>query len=266
MVETNFAFGFFKDGFNGPSHTAETGQRLKRGGGWSIAHIGFQFPQIALAPQHHPDLRTRQAVAHRHHAHVFVYVLEGRYATQVAGGERMILKPGEIFYATAGRGTATHLTSELFNMMAGTKLMAVHYRGGGDTIKDLLSGQVKVMFSSIAPVINLVKEGKLLALSTTGAKRDPAFPDVPTVAEAGVPDMEVPVWTAFFAPAKTPPAIVAKLQQEVARVVQTPEVRQRFAQMGLDPVGGTSEELGARVRRDIDKWSAVAKAANIRND
>jgi tripartite-type tricarboxylate transporter receptor subunit TctC len=86
------------------------------------------------------------------------------------------------------------------------------------------------------------------------------------MAEAGVPDMEVPVWTAFFAPAKTPPAIVARLQQEVARVVQTAEVRERFAAMGLEPVGGSSEELGHRVASDIAKWTAVAKAANIKND
>jgi tripartite-type tricarboxylate transporter receptor subunit TctC len=86
------------------------------------------------------------------------------------------------------------------------------------------------------------------------------------MAEAGVPDMEVPVWTAFFAPAKTPPAIIARLQKEVARVVQTEEVRARFAQMGLDPVGGSPEDLGRQVERDIAKWSAVAKAANIKND
>ena len=97
-------------------------------------------------------------------------------------------------------------------------------------------------------------------------KRHPSWPDLPTMAEAGVPDMEVPVWTAFFAPAKTPPAIVARLQKEVARVVQTPEVRERFAAMGLDPVGGTSEDLGRVVARDIEKWTAVAKAANIKND
>ena len=86
------------------------------------------------------------------------------------------------------------------------------------------------------------------------------------MAEAGVPDMEVPVWTAFFAPAKTPPAIVARLQKEVARVVQTPEVRSRFAEMALQPVGGSSEDLGRRMAADIEKWTAVAKAANIKND
>jgi tripartite-type tricarboxylate transporter receptor subunit TctC len=92
-------------------------------------------------------------------------------------------KPGEIFYATAGRGSATHLNSELFNLVAGIKTMPVHYRGGGDTIKDLISGQVKVMFSSIAPVQQLVKDGKLVGLATTGPKRDAAFPDLQTIAE-----------------------------------------------------------------------------------
>jgi tripartite-type tricarboxylate transporter receptor subunit TctC len=100
----------------------------------------------------------------------------------------------------------------------------------------------------------------------TSGKRHPSWPDLPTMAEAGVPDMEVPVWTAFFAPAKTPAAIVARWQKEVARVVQTAEVKERFAGMGLEPVGGTSEDLARRLERDIAKWTAVAKAANIKND
>jgi tripartite-type tricarboxylate transporter receptor subunit TctC len=116
------------------------------------------------------------------------------------------------------------------------------------------------------PASGPIKAGTLRALAVTSGSRHPSWPDVPTMAEAGVADMEVPVWTAFFAPAKTPPAIIARLQKEVARVVQTPEVRERFAQMGLDPVGGSSEDLGRRVARDIEKWTAVAKAANIKND
>ncbi len=115
-------------------------------------------------------------------------------------------------------------------------------------------------------LITFLLAGLFAATSAAQGKRHPSWPDVPTMAEAGVPDMEVPVWTAFFAPAKTPPAVVARLQKEVARVVQTAEVREAFGKMGLDPVGGSSEELGRRVARDIEKWTAVAKAANIKND
>ena len=116
------------------------------------------------------------------------------------------------------------------------------------------------------PAAGPLKSGTLRALAVTSPQRHPSWPDVPTMAEAGVPDMEVPVWTAFFAPAKTPPAIIARLQKEIARVVQTAEVKERFAGMGLDPVGGTSEELARVVARDIEKYLAVAKAANISND
>src|ERR1700730_15770849 len=110
-------------------------------------------------------------------------------------------RAGEIFYATAGRGTATHLASELFNMMAGTKLVPVHYRGGGDTIKDLLSGQDKVMFSSIAPVLACVKDGRLRGIATSGPTRDAALPELPTVAESGLSGFDMRLWIGLLAPA-----------------------------------------------------------------
>jgi tripartite-type tricarboxylate transporter receptor subunit TctC len=129
-----------------------------------------------------------------------------------------------------------------------------------------MGGQVTMTLVDPPPASGPIRNGQLRALAVTSAKRHPSWPDLPTLIEVGVKDMEVPVWTAFFAPAKTPPAIVARLQKEVARVVQTAEVRERFAGMGLDPVGGSSEELGRRVAADIEKWTAVAKAANIKND
>jgi tripartite-type tricarboxylate transporter receptor subunit TctC len=172
-------------------------------------------------------------------------------------------KPGEIFYATAGRGTATHLTSEMFNMMAGTKLMAVHYRGGGDTIKDLLSGQVKVMFSSIAPVINLVKEGKLLALSTTGAKRDPAFPDVPTVAEAGVPGFETELWIGLTSRAGTPKDIIDKFSAATTRALNDAEVKAALAKLGFAPMIATPAQFDAFYRAERDQWAKVIKATGM---
>ena len=121
-----------------------------------------------------------------------------------------LAKNQELLYATAGVGSATHLTSELFNTMASVKTMPVHYRGGGDAMKDLLSGQVKMMFSSIAPVIGAVQEGKLIGIATTGAKRDPAFPNLPTVAES-VPGFETRLWIGITLRTGTPKPIIDKL-------------------------------------------------------
>jgi tripartite-type tricarboxylate transporter receptor subunit TctC len=116
------------------------------------------------------------------------------------------------------------------------------------------------------PATGLIKSGALRALAVTSAERHRAFPDVPTLVELGMPEMEVPVWTALFAPARTPAPVVARLQREIARVVQLPDVKERFAALGVDSVGGTSEALGRQVARDIEKWTAVAKAAGIKND
>jgi tripartite-type tricarboxylate transporter receptor subunit TctC len=131
-------------------------------------------------------------------------------------------KPGVLQYATAGRGSSTHLTSELFNMAAGTKTIPVHYRGGGDTIKDLLAGEVKMMFSSIAPVQDFVRDGRLVGLATTGPKRDPAFPDLPTIAESGYPGFDVRLWIGMTAPAGTPPDIIRKLADANKKALESP--------------------------------------------
>jgi tripartite-type tricarboxylate transporter receptor subunit TctC len=158
------------------------------------------------------------------------------------------------------------ITTELFKQKTGTRFEMIPYKSSGESVQAVLAGQVTLTIVDPPPAAGPLKAGTLRALAVTSGKRHPSWPGLPTLAEAGVPDMEVPVWTAFFAPAKTPAAIVARLQKEVARVVQTPEVKQRFAEMGLDPVGSTSEELGRIVARDIAKYTAVAKAANIKND
>jgi tripartite-type tricarboxylate transporter receptor subunit TctC len=172
-------------------------------------------------------------------------------------------KPGELFYATAGVGSSTHLTSELFNLMAGTKLMPVHYRGGGATLKDLLSGQVKIMFSSIAPVINLVREGKLIALATTGAKRDAAFPDLPTVAESGLPGFETQLWIGMTARAGTPKPVIDKLAAAAAKALQDPMVKETLAKQGFAPLIKTPEQFDAFYRAERDKWAKVIKTTGM---
>jgi tripartite-type tricarboxylate transporter receptor subunit TctC len=117
-----------------------------------------------------------------------------------------------------------------------------------------------------APVTGPLRAGTVRGLAVTSAKRHPSFPDLPTLVELGMPDLAVPVWTALFAPAKTPAPIVARLQAELARAVHTPEVRAGFAKLNVEPVGGTSEDLARQVARDIEKWTAVAKTAGINNN
>jgi tripartite-type tricarboxylate transporter receptor subunit TctC len=176
-------------------------------------------------------------------------------------------------YAKANPGKANYASSagifqiatEMFKQRTGTKIEMIPYKGSNESVQSVVAGQVMMTIVDPPPVTGALKSGTVRALAVTSPKRHPSWPELPTLIEAGV-DMDVPVWTAFFAPAKTPPAIVARLQKEVARVVQTPEVKERFAAMGLDAVGGSSEDLGRQVARDIEKWTAVAKAANIKND
>jgi tripartite-type tricarboxylate transporter receptor subunit TctC len=172
--------------------------------------------------------------------------------------------PGKANYASSAG--IFQITTELFKQRTGTGFVMIPYKSSGESVQAVIGGQVTLTIVDPPPATGPMKAGTLRPIAVTSGKRHPSWPDVPTMAEAGVPDMEVPVWTALFFPAKTPPAIVARWQKEVARVVHTEEVKARFAQMGLEPVGGSSEELGQRVQRDIQKWTAVARAANIKND
>ena len=158
------------------------------------------------------------------------------------------------------------VTTELFKQKTGANFVMIPYKSSGESAQAVIAGQVTMTIADPPPLTGPLKAGTLRGLAVTSAKRQPSWPNIPTMTEAGVPDMVVPVWTAFFAPAKTPRAIIERLQKEVARAVQTPEVKERFAQMGLEPVGSTPQELGRIVARDVAKYTAVAKAANIKND
>lgn len=175
-------------------------------------------------------------------------------------------KPGEVQYATAGRGSATHLTSELFNSVAGTKTVPVHYRGGGDTVKDLLSGQVKMMFSSIAPVQEFVKDGRLIGLATTGPKRDPAFPNLPTIAESGYPGFDVRLWIALTAPSGIPADIIAKLSDANRKALESPDVQKTLAAQGFAPMIGSAADLDRFYRAEREKWGKVIKETGMDKD
>ena len=175
-------------------------------------------------------------------------------------------EPGKLQYATAGRGSATHLASELFNMIVGIKTVPVHYRGGGDTVKDLLSGQVKMMFSSIAPVQEFVKDGRLIGLATTGPRRDPAFPALPTIAESGYPDYDVRLWIGMTAPAGTPKDIIARLADANRRALESPEIQKALVAQGFAPMIGSAEDFDAFYRAERAKWGKVIAAAGLDKD
>jgi tripartite-type tricarboxylate transporter receptor subunit TctC len=172
--------------------------------------------------------------------------------------------PGKSNYASSAG--IFQITTEMFKQRTGTSIEMINYKSSGESVQAVIGGQVMMTIVDPPPATSPLKAGTLRGLAVTSSQRHASWPDLPTMAEAGVPDMEVPVWTALFAPANTPPAIVARLQKEVARVVHTAEVKAAFGKMGLDPVGGSPEDLGRRVSSDIAKWTAVAKAANIKND
>jgi tripartite-type tricarboxylate transporter receptor subunit TctC len=172
-------------------------------------------------------------------------------------------KPGEVQYATAGRGTATHLNSELFDMVAGIKTTPVHYKGGGETVKDLLSGQVKMMFSSIAPVQEFVRNGRLIGLATTGPKRDPAFPNLPTIAESGYPGFDVRLWIGLAAPAGTPKDIIKKLDEANRKAVESPDVQKALRAQGFAPLVGSAEDFDKFYRSEREKWAKVITATGM---
>jgi tripartite-type tricarboxylate transporter receptor subunit TctC len=175
--------------------------------------------------------------------------------------------PGQIAFGSVGNGTPAHIAGELLKLKTGIDILHIPYKGGGPAVADAIGGQVPLIIVSAPAALSHVRAGKLRALAVTTLKRSPGAPEIPTVAEAlNIPDYEVDSWYAMFAPAKTPPATVARMQKEVARVVQLPEVRQKLIEQGGDPVGGTSEELDRIVRSELKKWSEVIQAAKIKVD
>jgi tripartite-type tricarboxylate transporter receptor subunit TctC len=168
-------------------------------------------------------------------------------------------KEGKMSFASSGSGTSIHVSGELFKSMTGIDMEHIPYKGRASAIPDLLGGRVTMMFDNMPSSLPLVKDGKLRALGVTSAQRSPAAPDIPTLAEAGLPGFEAVSWFALFAPANTPKPIVDKLQGEVAKIIKSPEVSKKLAEIGLDPVGSTPEALAAYQRSEIVKWAKVVK-------
>lgn len=174
--------------------------------------------------------------------------------------------PGSINYGSSGTGTTVHLSAELFQFMTGVKWLHIPYKGGGPAVIDLLAGHHVIYFGNVPTVILHARAGKLRALAVTGPKRTPAAPDIPTVAESGVPGYEVTTAYGMAAPAKTSRAILDRLHADAVRAVNAPDTRERLQGLGADPVGNTPEEFTAFMKIEIAKWAKVIKAAGIKGE
>jgi tripartite-type tricarboxylate transporter receptor subunit TctC len=175
-------------------------------------------------------------------------------------------RPGQINFASSGTGTTVHLSAELFQHMTGTRWVHIPYKGGGPAVIELMAGQTQIMFANMPTAIQYVRDGRLRALAVTGARRAPAAPTLPTVAESGVPGYEVTAWYGVSAPAKTPRAIVDRLHTEIVRAVNSPDLRERLTTQGADPIHLTPEQYTVFIQNEIAKWAKVIKAAGIKGE
>lgn len=173
-------------------------------------------------------------------------------------------KPGELTYGSAGNGSSTQLAAEMLLGGAGIKMLHVPYKGTAPALVDVTSGQLTLMCADVTSVASLVQSGKLTAIAVTGAGRSPLFPDLPTVAESGLPGFEASAWHGFFAPAGTPEAIIAKWHSVVQEALNTPELRNRFARDGIEVVGSTPTQFSAYVKDEIRKWAQVVTETGIK--
>ena len=174
--------------------------------------------------------------------------------------------PGKLTYASAGNGTSIHLAGELFASMAKLDLLHVPYKGSGPAVTDLIGGQVDMMFDSITSARPHIESGRLRALGVTTARRSAALPEIPTIAEAGLPGYELWAWFAVFVPAGTPQPVIEKMNAALLAAMKQPEVKARFAAIGAEPIGSSPQQLAAHLKAEMDKWGAVIAERGIRTD
>jgi tripartite-type tricarboxylate transporter receptor subunit TctC len=182
-------------------------------------------------------------------------------ADLIAGAKK---DPGKLTFASPGHGSSPHMCGELFKYLAKVDLTHVPYRGASPALTDVLAGRIDAYFSVMASGLPLVQSGQLRPLGVSTASRVQAAPDIPTIAEAGVPGYDTSSWFAFFVPAKTPPDIIRKMQAGTAAALAEPQIKAKLDGLGLIPVGSTPEELGAHFKAEMEKWAPVIRAANIK--
>ena len=175
-------------------------------------------------------------------------------------------EPGRLTYASAGNGTSIHLAGEVFASMAQLTLQHIPYKGSGPAVTDLLGGQVDLMFDSITSARPHIQSGKLRALGVTSARRSPVLPEVPTLAEAGVPGYEVSPWFAVFAPAGTPAEVVARLNKAIVTAMRQPEVLRKLESVGAEPIGSTPQALAEHLNKELLRWGTLIRDRDIRAD
>src|SRR5262245_62072945 len=175
-------------------------------------------------------------------------------------------RPGAMNYGSGGAGTSNHLAGELFNIVTGVKLVHVPYKGVNLAMQGVLAGEVHLVFIGIPAALPHIKAGRLRALALVAPQRSPALPEVPTAAEAGLKDFEVTTWYGVMAPAGTPRPIVARLNGELTKIMQTPDTKERLAALATDPLTSTPEEFGAYLKKEIAKWGEVVRKANLKAD
>jgi tripartite-type tricarboxylate transporter receptor subunit TctC len=173
-------------------------------------------------------------------------------------------QPGKLNYASVGTGSPGHIAGELFKLKTGVDMVHVPYKGGGPAVTDTLGGQVQLLFVSLPAALQYVKAGRLRALAVTSDQRSVAAPDIPTIAESGVPGYESAAWFGFMAPAGTPREVIARLHKEVVAILRTPDIRERLAKDGAEVVASSPEEFDAYIRAEAVKWAKVVKSAGIK--
>ncbi len=174
--------------------------------------------------------------------------------------------PGKLTYASSGNGTSIHMSGAMFTQLTGVDMLHIPYKGSGPAVTDLLAGQVNMMFDNIPSSLPHIKAGKLHALATTGARRDPALPDLPTIAEAGVPGYESGVWFGLSVPAGTPRDVIARLNAEAVNSAKSPEFIKRMQDLGYNIIPGTAEHMGEMIKAEIARWTPIVKASGAKVD
>ncbi|MDB5808887.1 MAG: hypothetical protein JWN94_1009 [Betaproteobacteria bacterium] len=175
-------------------------------------------------------------------------------------------RPGQVTFASGGAGGAQHLAGELFSNLANVKLTHIPYKGSAPGVTALIGGETMVGFADMVVTLPHVKSGRLRALAVTGAQRSASVPDLPTVAEAGLPGYAVTAWFGLLAPAATPPEIISRISAEIQKGFKTPQMRERFSALGADPVGNSPEQFAAFLKTEMTKWAKLVKAAGIKGE